>query len=146
MVIQLVQNVVSLILIGILSLQDIRYKQLKGIVLIPFAVLGFIMRLIASGIFTSLIASIPGLLLILFSLLTDEKLGYGDGITILGLCLWLNIGSAMRVLMTSMSLLVLTSLILIIALKISRKNKVKDIRLPVIPYILAGLVVMFIFE
>ena len=78
----LVQNAVNLSILGILSYHDIRNMKLNGFILNVYLFTGILTSILKYSQF-NFINIIPGLFLILTSFITEEKVGYGDGVLML---------------------------------------------------------------
>lgn len=81
----------AIIFLGILSLEDIREKSISVKRLTVGALAAVICRLIAGEASGVLIMSnfIPGVLLLLLSIITRESIGKGDGVAVMILGLWI---------------------------------------------------------
>ncbi|NBJ94188.1 prepilin peptidase [Parablautia muri] len=81
---------IGLFFLAELSVEDIKTKEISINKVIFFIFLGFLFRLIAGEFNWNEISGclIPGSILLLLSFLTDESIGYGDGMTVVALGLW----------------------------------------------------------
>ncbi|MCF0150559.1 MAG: prepilin peptidase, partial [Firmicutes bacterium] len=83
-----VQDAVSLVILFLLSLEDISRKHISSLLVISYMAAGFIFSLVTcenSGIMYSFI---PGIIMFLCSIAFEEDIGPGDGLVLMGLGLW----------------------------------------------------------
>lgn len=133
----------ALVLLCICSVFDIRKKELPLMILITgfLAALGTNMWYIYKGLETvSGIAesSLPGMLFLLLSFCTREKVGYGDGLMLIILGLFLGFFRCFLILCIGLIFLSVLALILLIFRKAGRNS-----RLPLIPFLTIGMGVSF---
>lgn len=137
-------NVVIQLLLGmillILAIVDMKYREISNIWLILSGVGVIALILLNSLLFHynfSMLSAIGGMLIglmiILISKITREKIGIGDGITLcitgFGLGIWVNI----QILMYALFLSALYAVYLIVFRRVS-----KDHTIPFIPFIFVG--------
>lgn len=81
---------VSLLLLGYLSLKDVKTKMIPAIPVCISGMAGICYFIAGRGWDLSRIigAMVPGLFLLTGALLTGEKIGYGDGMSVLVLGFW----------------------------------------------------------
>ena len=73
------------------SLQDLRKKQISEKGLIGFGIIGMIYAVVCKNhLFSILIGILPGCILLLFGRMTKQAIGYGDGILLLFMGLFLS--------------------------------------------------------
>lgn len=130
-------------LYGLTAFDDIRTKHVRLIELIGFGLLGLLINFISPALSVkSILGGIfLGLVLLLFSHISKEKIGKGDAliISITGLYLgWIN----------TLVLLWLSSIIsLIVGLFIIKRNKYgTDYEIPFVPFLLLGYLSMYLIR
>lgn len=139
--IQLVQNVVSLVVFLTLSIEDIFKKEISALVLYFYLATGIILGIIQGHIWEMVIASVPGLMLLLVGFISSEKIGYGDGLSILALGVWIGIWHSAIAIALGMLLAALIALGYILVCKLKRRMIDSHTRIPFIPFLYIGLVV-----
>lgn len=129
-------------LYGLTALDDLKTKQVRLGEIILFAVIGVVINLIyRTNSLTSIIGGIGiGLITILFSYISKEKIGMGDAyiITVTGLYLGF-INTAMLLWISS----VLASIFGIISI---RKYDNKDLEIPFVPFLLLGYIILYLIH
>lgn len=130
----------ALILIAWLTAQDIHEKRIS---LFAIVISGSIALLyLASGerleIVSLCFRILPGILLLFAALLSEEKVGYGDGASVLVLGLWTN--ASFCLLSTGIGLFLAGGYGVFLLLA-GKKNQ----QIPFMPFLLAGMEVMFIY-
>ncbi len=81
---------ISLLFLGRLSAEDIRAKEISTYKVVFFVSLGFLFRMVTGNFnwYETGGCLLPGGFLLLLGFLTGESVGYGDGMTVIGLGLW----------------------------------------------------------
>lgn len=81
---------ISLLFLAELSAEDIKTKEISIYKVVFFIFFGFLFRLITGKFAWNEIGEclFPGCILLLLSFLTNESMGYGDGMTVVALGLW----------------------------------------------------------
>lgn len=144
--IQLVQNVVNLLIMSILSVEDIKRKEIRAFIVIPFIFIGALLAFIEYKLSDIFIIFGFFIVMIIFFFIADKGIGFGDVLTILGLSLWAGIKTMMVIFVFSMGLLWIVSVVWLIMSKVLNKKKAKDIKIAFIPFLFLGLVVSMILE
>ncbi len=132
-----------LILLCISSVFDIRKKELPLLILIAgfFAAFGIEMWCICRGLETvSGIAEslLPGVFFLLLSFFTREKVGYGDGLLLIVLGLFLGFYRCFLILCIGLIFSSVFALILLLFCKAGKNS-----RLPLVPFLTIGMGVSF---
>lgn len=133
-----VQNAVSVLILSVLSGQDIKYKQISGYIVWIYTGIGILISLLFSGVFEAVLSAVPGILFILLGKLSYEQIGIGDGITILALGIWVG---CQRILFIIILGTLLCGVLSIIMLLFNTKENIREKRIAFIPFLLVGLVV-----
>lgn len=130
-----VRAVTILALLGIMSVEDLVRKKIRGIWLLAAAVagVGFMIGLREFSDLSYLFRFIPGAVFGLLAWMTREQIGYGDAILILLLGLYLDLVSLVNVCLIAFAAAGVVSLILLV---LAKKNK--HFELPLIPFFLGS--------
>lgn len=140
----LVQNAVNLSILGILSYHDIRNMKLNGFILNVYLFTGILTSILKYSQFNFL-NIIPGLFLILTSFITEEKVGYGDGVLMLGMGFWMDVYTLA---ISSISGFIILS---IYSIGLCMKDKILSGRIflmrkiPMVPFLFIGSIVGIIY-
>lgn len=118
--------------------EDVRYKRISLFKLLVFLIIGLIQMVCSykNGLFFAVMSLIPGILFLIVSIMTKEKLGFGDALCVLGLGMCMGYRFAMFSVELGLLLAFLWGVIFQI-----RKQKYEDI--PYIPFLLSGMVISF---
>lgn len=135
-----VQNVVSVVILAAMAICDTKRKVLPGFVVIPFIFTGIITGVIYKSFEELILSCLPGILLLVMGLLTNEKIGFGDGLMTLGLGLWVRIGLLNIGIVVGMLLLGLFAVFILIYFRLMHRDT-NGVRIPFIPFLLTGLLV-----
>lgn len=129
-------------MLGFCSIQDIKTKQISLWKLILYGLLVLAMEIgkfftggedFTGLFFYCLTGMVPGLLLLLLARVTDEAVGYGDGLFMLVLGFSLGFWNGLGVLATALSGVFLTALWLYVS---GKRGRV--FRIPFLPFLFAG--------
>lgn len=133
MIDQLIDSSVLVVLM-ILTAQDIKSRTINPLILLPGALVSAILKLIGrSDYMASLLGMGVGLMILIIAKITREAIGYGDGLIFIYLGLSLGIGKVMLILLMTVGLISLSGLIMILPGKVNKKT-----RWPMIPWIFAS--------
>lgn len=131
-----------LLTLGYLSGKDIKLKKISVVPLLVSGILAVIYVLAGKSMNMSMMYFIacllPGMLFLLLSWLTGEKVGYGDGMVLLVMGLWTNGFFCMIV----TCLAVFLSSLYAVYLLLKRKKEL----IPFVPFLLAAMEVMLLYE
>lgn len=129
-----------LLTLGYLSGKDIKLKKISVVPLLVSGILSVIYVLAGKGMSMEhfMVCMLPGMLFLLLSLLTGEKVGYGDGAVLLVMGLWTNGFFCMMVTCMAVFLSGLYSVYLLL--------KGKKELIPFVPFLLAAMEVMLLYE
>lgn len=141
--IYLAQNALSLISLFAMALQDLKYKKISCIVLYAYLFTGAVNAYFTRHPVNIVISAMPGIVLLILGLVTNEKIGYGDGLVVLGLGFWLGLFPTLFILFVGTILSSVVSLIYMINLK--RKGLSVKKMIPFVPFILIGMVVFICY-
>lgn len=140
--IHLAQNVVSLPTFLFLSYMDIKYKEVPLAVIMIYAGMGLVTDcILKTDISYILLSSVPGIVLLILSLVTDEMIGSGDGLTILALGIWMGLRLTLSTLFLGILFVCFFSFLTIVFNKALGKRMEPDYQIPLIPFLFSGLVV-----
>lgn len=129
----------GLLFLAVLAAQDIREKKISVYKLFVSAAMAVIYWFFKGGLsWRELLGSmIPGIILLLLSIITKENIGYGDGLTVAVLGLWTGIWFSFYVLCVGLMLSGICAVIYLI--------KKKRETIPLIPFLLIGMEVVLIY-
>ena len=130
-------------LYGLTCFDDIRTRQVQTIEIILFAVVGIIFNLCThTNSVLSLIGGVGvGALVLLFSILTDEKIGKGDAYIIMVTGLYLGFMNTLVLLWISSILAAVIGMIII-----RKYDKCLNQELPFVPFLLLGYLCLYIMQ
>lgn len=130
----------ALIFLGCLSAYDIKWKKIPAAAVGISGILSMIYFAVGnhSDLYSAAFCMLPGMALLLLSLLTGEKIGYGDGAAVLVLGFWTGGLFCMEVVLIGIMLSGVYSVYCII-----RRNTGL---IPFVPFLFAALEVMFVYE
>ena len=134
----IIKMVVVITILGLESVKDIRTRKisLKPILIgMLFGVFLMIPEGI-NGFLAALTGMLPGIPLIVFSFLTKEKIGYGDGFILIFAGFLLGIKCALFILLSGMLCCALVSVILLILKKGDRNTTLPFVPFLILPCIL----------
>lgn len=135
----MIAYVVCLLLLAVLAAEDIKEKKISIGIMLTALGFGLGYRIVFGAFYwKDIIADLlPGTVLILLSFLTKESIGYGDGLLVMILGLWMGMWSAMAITGTGMILAGLYGGFLLMKRK-------KDL-IPFVPFLLMGMEVFLIY-
>lgn len=129
-----------LVTLGYLSGKDIKLKKISVVPLSVSGILAVIYVLAGKSMnmMYFIACLLPGMLFLLLSWLTGEKVGYGDGVVLLVMGLWTNGFFCMIV----TCLAVFLSGLFAVYLLLKRKKEL----IPFVPFLLAAMEVILLYE
>lgn len=134
---------VSIIFLAINCATDIKSKKISLILSVVFGVFGVIMNITVgsqSG-YSVCLGTLLGIFLILLSKITKEAIGMGDGLVVSVLGIFNGGTRSLSTLLYAFMVSSVISILLLSIKKVSRKEK-----LPFIPCLLAGYLIVLILE
>lgn len=136
------EKVISLAFLYLFAKEDYAERQLSERWLWIFAVIGAWIKWYQDGLFSERfwVNYLPGIFLLLLGWLSSEKIGYGDGIVVLLMGLYLELHQLFPAVILGFLLAACFGIITI--WKKNREEKWK-VEVPYIPFFLAGTVVVF---
>lgn len=137
----LVKEIMLVAGLSIMSIEDIRRREIRRIWLIGLGIAGTVFAIVSGDIDGAwyLLRLVPGLVCLLVAWITKEQVGFGDASLILILGLYCSVMELLNVCMIALSLAGIVSLILLTIAKKSKKYE-----LPFIPFILLSRMVVFL--
>ena len=139
---QLVLNAVSLLGVTALGIQDALYMKIQKWMAYAFVISGLIVSMILRSPVNIALSAVPGLILLVISIATKEKIGLGDCVTVIGLGLWTGTEVALLSVFIGIGLSSVVSIIYMAINKIKGLSGKKAI--PFIPFLMCGLVVSIV--
>lgn len=135
--IRLVQNVLSLLGLLPMVVQDMRYRKISCLIIYVFLLTGGVNAYLTRMGLEISMSILPGAVMLILCFLTNEKIGYGDGLVVLALGLWLGFEELLYALLIGT---VLSSTVSICCLLNYRKSELIRVKIPFIPFMFVGLV------
>lgn len=131
---------VVLITVGFLAWQDIKTRKISILGLILSGIIAIFYLFVQGklGIIHILNCMLPGMLLLVLSVISGEKIGYGDGATVLIVGLWTNMEFCIKTLIIAFFLTGCYAGILLF-------KKRKEEKIPFIPFLLSAVEVLLFF-
>ncbi len=128
-------------MLGILSVEDIKSHKVRDILVLSFALIGVLMHVIFQriGTFDVIGGMGTGVAVLIISKSTGEKIGIGDGLVLMLTGIFLGFWRNIALIWISTTFLAIYGGIMIMA-----KKKGKDDRIPFIPFLMAGSLLMLI--
>ena len=125
---------------GLTAFDDIKTKQVRMLEIIVFGILGIIVNIVwPVKSFESIICGLlVGIVLYLFSILTNEKIGKGDCFIIMVSGLYLGFIDVLVLIWISSLLALMYGLI-----TIKRLKKDSSYEIPFVPFLLSGFLLMY---
>lgn len=128
------------VLVG-LSAQDMKKKKISLIPVIGMFMIGIITVCMEKYRLTGLLfALMPGVFMLVFAKLSNEQVGYGDGLILLALGLLLNEAQLYFTLMVAMILVFCVSVVMLLTKKGTKKTT-----LPFVPFLTLSCLLSVIF-
>ncbi len=144
---ELVERVVLIIYLGMGAVQDFKWKKVSVRWLISGGVLATVFRIINSVIMKEssieewLSGLVLGMVFLIISKISEEKIGYGDSVTLLILGIWIG-GNLLTI--TLLFAFLLSNLYIVIQ-KIRKKIERKD-AIPFLPFLFLGYLGVMMME
>lgn len=140
---ELLRRFFLMIGLGIMSVEDIRRKQIRRIWLIGLGIVGIVLTIAGGEVLgmTYVTRFIPGVICLLLAWVTGEQLGRGDAILILVMGCYLNAVTLMNVCMIAFVVAGVMALALLVVAKKSKK-----FALPLVPFLFFGYVLTLYFS
>lgn len=135
----MIEHLAGLLLLAVLAGEDIREKKISVGIVTVFAIAAVLYHLIAGGFSCqkAIIDLMPGGMLVLISLLTRESIGYGDGILVMALGLWVGGVFAMKVTVAGIMMSGIYGVFCLL--------KKKFDMIPFVPFLLLGMEVTLLY-
>lgn len=135
----LIAKIIVLCCLIVMSIEDIRYKEIHSIWLLILGIVG-IAYMLCFGENASLLVVLqflPGTVCLFLAWVTKEQIGYGDAMILLFLGCYLKVEILLNICMIALTFAGLVSLCLLVTFKKSRKFEI-----PLIPFVLAAFVIV----
>ncbi len=139
---QMCSYVVTAIFLIVCIWQDLRTGRISGRIFFWFGVGGMLFNILFGSSIPEILKSIlPGVCLFVFSRLSGEQIGYGDGFVIGITGLYLRERRAVSLFCMGLLLCAFCTMILFAVGKIYRKTEI-----PFLPFLMAGFIVQILFQ
>ena len=128
-------HICLIIILGVICVFDIKRKKIPVYMLIILAAAGIISNFTVGefDIEKRIIAMLPGMILLIVSMITKQQIGYGDGMIILIMGLYIDIDDILSIVLSSF---LLSSIAAIILMTIFKKKK--NFEMAFSPFLLIG--------
>lgn len=132
------QKVLVLGLLGLCSLEDVKYRRLTVIYILMFGIVGVILHMFAPvcSIYSILWGMLLGIVLILISIATRGSLGLGDGILLVVTGVYLGGYENLQLFLYGLLLSALCSLGLLVLKRKKRKDEIAFVPFLLLSYFL----------
>ncbi len=131
----IIKEIVLVVGLTIMSIEDIRRREIRRIWLIGLGMVGIVIAIVAGDIDGAqyLFRLVPGIVCFLVAWVTGEQIGFGDAFLIFIMGLYCNVTELINVCMFALILVGIVSLFLMTVAKKSKKYE-----LPFIPFVFLG--------
>ena len=128
-------HICLIIILGVICVFDIKRKKIPVYMLIILAAAGIISNFTIGefDIEKRIIAMLPGMILLIVSMITKQQIGYGDSLIILIMGLYIDIDDILSIVLSSF---LLSSIAAIILMTIFKKKK--NFEMAFSPFLLIG--------
>lgn len=128
-------HICLIIILGVICVFDIKRKKIPVYMLIILAAAGIISNFTVGefDIEKRIIAMLPGMILLIVSMITKQQIGYGDGMIILIMGLYIDIDDILSIVLSSFLLSYIAAIILMTVFK-----KKKNFEMAFSPFLLIG--------
>lgn len=128
-------HICLIIILGVICVFDIKRKKIPVYMLIILAAAGIISNFTVGefDIEKRIIAMLPGTILLIVSMITKQQIGYGDGMIILIMGLYIDIDDILSIVLSSFLLSSIAAIILMTVFK-----KKKNFEMAFSPFLLIG--------
>ena len=128
-------HICLIIILGVICVFDIKRKIIPVYMLIILAAAGIISNFTVGefDIEKRIIAMLPGMILLIVSMITKQQIGYGDGMIILIMGLYIDIDDILSIVLSSFLLSSIAAIILMTVFK-----KKKNFEMAFSPFLLIG--------
>lgn len=128
-------HICLIIILGVICVFDIKRKKIPVYMLIVLAAAGIISNFTVGefDIEKRIIAMLPGIILLIVSMITKQQIGYGDGLIILIMGLYIDIDDILSIVLSSFLLSSIAAIILMTVFK-----KKKNFEMAFSPFLLIG--------
>lgn len=128
-------HICLIIILGVICVFDIKRKKIPVYMLIILAAAGIISNFTVGefDIEKRIIAMLPGMIVLIVSMITKQQIGYGDGMIILIMGLYIDIDDILSIVLSSFLLSSIAAIILMTVFK-----KKKNFEMAFSPFLLIG--------
>ena len=128
-------HICLIIILGVICVFDIKRKKIPVYMLIILAAAGIISNFTVGefDIEKRIIAMLPGMILLIVSMITKQQIGYGDGMIILIMGLYIDIDDILSIVLSSFLLSSIAAIMLMTVFK-----KKKNFEMAFSPFLLIG--------
>ena len=128
-------HICLIIILGVICVFDIKRKKIPVYMLIVLAAAGIISNFTVGefDIEKRIIAMLPGIILLIVSMITKQQIGYGEGLIILIIGLYIDIDDILSIVLSSFLLSSIAAIILMTVFK-----KKKNFEMAFSPFLVIG--------
>lgn len=128
-------HICLIIILGVICVFDIKKKKIPVYMLIILAAVGITSNFTMGefNIEKRIIAMLPGIIMIMVSMVTKQQIGYGDGLLILIMGLYINIDDILSIVLSAF---LVSSVFAIILMTVFKKKK--NFEMAFSPFLLIG--------
>ena len=139
-VLQSVQMWIMMGGLGILSIEDLKWKKLHSLPIAAIGIIGIVFSVITDAWMHGgwWLGWIPGILVLFFAWLTKESIGYGDGLVILSMGGFYSAVELCSVLLLAVTIAGVGALILLVFFRKNRKTQLAFVPFLLCAHLLAG--------
>ncbi len=139
-----VQNVVSALVLLILSVQDIIKKEISAIIVAVYLLAGIFVGMVNNPIDDFVLSLLPGIAFGMLYFIAGKGMGIGDVLVVSALGIWLGLQNSLVLVTVGVAFLEIYVMASMLIMKIKTKRVDMESEIPFIPFLLIGLVVRMV--
>ncbi len=139
-----VQNVVSALVLLILSVQDIIKKEISAVIVSVYLLAGILIRMVNNSVDVLILSLIPGIAFGMLYFIAGKGMGIGDVLVVSALGIWLGLRNSLILVTVGVAFLEIYVMASMLIMKIKTKRVDLESEIPFIPFLLIGQVVRMI--
>lgn len=139
-----VQNVVSALVLLILSVQDIIKKEISAVIVSVYLLAGILIGMVNNSVDVLVLSLIPGIAFGMLYFIAGKGMGIGDVLVVSALGIWLGLQNSLILVTVGVAFLEIYVMASMLIMKIKTKRVDLESEIPFIPFLLIGQVVRMI--
>lgn len=139
-----VQNVVSALVLLILSVQDIIKKEISAVIVSVYLLAGILIGMVNNSVDVLVLSLIPGIAFGMLYFIAGKGMGIGDVLVVSALGIWLGLRNSLILVTVGVAFLEIYVMASMLIMKIKTKRVDLESEIPFIPFLLIGQVVRMI--